>query len=147
MAKLINKNTKVVKTKLIQFSSLYKLKSYINDGKANVGENEIDVSKIDISNLDTLSGLFEELNVEKIIGLEHWDVSHIRDFSYMFSRCKYLVEISDISKWNYTSAEDLSFMFYGTWMLETDINIKIPKTAKTDFIKRNSKHPIGIVKY
>lgn len=145
MAKLINKNSKFVTT--IKFDSINELKSYIKDGNANIGEKEIDVSKIDISNLDTLHGLFKELNVEKIIGLEHWDVSKIKDFSYMFSKCKYLVEISDISKWNYSSAKDLSFMFYGTWMLETDINVKIPKTAKIDFIKRHSKHPIGIVKY
>ena len=145
MSKLINKNSKFVTT--IQFESIYDLKSYISDGNANINEKEIDVSKIDISNLDTLHGLFKELNVEKIIGLEHWDVSKIKDFSYMFAGCKYLVEISDISKWNFASAENLRFMFYGTWMLETNINIKVPKTAKLDFIKKNSKHPIGIVKY
>lgn len=147
MSKLINKNNKVVKTNFIRFNSIYKLRSYIKAGNANISEKEIDVSKIDISNLDTLSHLFAGLDVEKIIGLEHWDVSQIKDFSYMFAKCKYLVEISDISKWNFTSAEDLSFMFYGTWMLETDINIKVPKEAKLDFIKRNSKRPIGIVKY
>lgn len=145
MSKLINKNSKFV-TKL-QFDSIFELQSYIKDGNANVSEKEIDVSKIDISNLDTLHGLFKELNVEKIIGLEHWDVSKIKDFSYMFSKCKYLKEISDISKWNYASAEDLSFMFFETWMLETNINVKVPKTAKLDFIKRHSKYPIGIVKY
>lgn len=94
MAKLINKNSKFVNK--IQFDSRYDLRLYLLNGNANISENEIDVSKIDISNLDTLNDLFSGLDVEKIIGLEHWDVSKIKNFSYMFANCKYLVEISDI---------------------------------------------------
>jgi len=59
----------------------------------------IDVTGWDTSHIDDFSALFEQCyNLEKIIGLENFDMSKAKIFTCMFYGCHKLKEI-DVSRW------------------------------------------------
>ena len=38
--------------------------------------------------------------------LSKWDVSHVKDMSYMFYGCKQLKSVGDLSNWNVSNVKD-----------------------------------------
>ena len=45
--------------------------------------------------------------------ISKWNTSKVEDMSYMFYGCKSLKSLPDISNWNTSSVKNLKFMFYG----------------------------------
>ena len=54
------------------------LKALVNDDAINLGD-------IDTSKITDMSKLFNATNRVDFSGIETWDVSHVKDMSYMFS--------------------------------------------------------------
>ena len=82
----------------------------------NANLNCIDVSKI--TDMRFLFGQFwREL---KNIDISEWDVSNVKDMSYMFFDCKRFN--SDLSKWNVSNVRDMSYMFYNCEYFDSDIS-------------------------
>ena len=82
---------------------------------------------LDVSSLtncikcEDFSGIFLGYkDVEHIIGLEDWDVSNVRNMSYMFAGCGKFN--CDLSKWNVSSVEDMGNMFYNCINFNSDLS-------------------------
>ena len=72
----------------------------------NYNLNCIDTSKItDMSDL-FYSSKFENINID----VSNWDVSNVKDMSYMFNECQNFD--CDLSKWDVSKVENMSNMFY-----------------------------------
>lgn len=57
-----------------------------------------------------LSKLFEYSERKDFSGIETWDVSHVKDMSWMFDNAYYFN--SDISEWNVSNVTNMRGMFY-----------------------------------
>ena len=44
--------------------------------------------------------------------LSKWNISKVNDLSFMFFRCDSLLSLPDISKWNISNVKNMSSMFY-----------------------------------
>ena len=79
-------------------------------------ESPIDFNDIDVSRMITFynypsdAGLFEGTPFE-YIDISDWDVSNIKDMSFMFNNCKILKSIGDLSKWDVSGIRNMSNMF------------------------------------
>ena len=68
---------------------------------------------IDISEIVSLSGIFAYFSNKSnnfFNGIETWDTSHIKDFSYTFANCK---NFDKKLNWNTSRGEDFTHMFLG----------------------------------
>ena len=80
-------------------------------------KNPIDLNDIDISNIycfwdkNIEKSIFEEIEFE-YIDVSDWDVSGVKDISYMFDGCEKLKSAGNLSKWDVSSVEDMQGMFY-----------------------------------
>ena len=75
----------------------------------------IDFNDVDVSNIDSFcdknnTGIFERTKFE-YIDISDWNVSNVKDMSYMFCRCEQLKSVGDISDWNVSNVKDMSYMF------------------------------------
>ena len=86
-------------------------KRLAKDKNANL--NDIDVSKItDMAYLDKHTGyygLFQNLDPHNI-NISEWDMSNCEDISYMFYNCRNFN--CDLSKWNISKIEFMRFTFH-----------------------------------
>ena len=79
----------------------------------------IDVSCFAVSPMKNLSQTFESMNsLEKIIGLETWDVSQVFTCQQMFQGSGKLKEL-DLSTWDTSSVKETVIMFNGCSSLKT----------------------------
>lgn len=70
-----------------------------------------DVSGIDVSRANSLSALFDECrSLEKIVGLDSWDVSNVKNMYHMFQHCENLRELP-IGNWDVSKVYDMDCMF------------------------------------
>lgn len=67
-----------------------------------------DLGDWDVSNAEAMVGMFANAYEFQGIGLENWNVSKVKDFSYMFSNSGF---IGTISEWDTSNAEVMNFMF------------------------------------
>src|SRR5690606_40349873 len=70
--------------------------------------------------LTDLSYLFYGTGACRIEGIESWDVSHVRNMSFMFRRAKNFNQ--DISSWDVSSVTNMSSMFHGATSFNRDIS-------------------------
>ena len=87
------------------------IKQLLNERKDDpvIDLNDIDTSKLTLTDMSKL--FFDD---EKIINIDisDWNVSGIENMSYMFYGCKNLKSIGDISGWDISKVNDMSYMFY-----------------------------------
>ena len=87
------------------------------------GEGEtLDVSSLtNAIKCDDFSYIFMGYTkVKHIIGIEDWDVSNVKDMSYMFAGCSTFN--CDLSKWNVSSVEKMGSMFKGCIKFNSDLS-------------------------
>lgn len=98
--------------------SFKELKKIIEDRYDKLGpgtkKNPIDFNDIDVSNInlfyDGSIGIFEKTKFE-YIDISNWDVSNVEDMSFMFYKCEKLKFVGDLSNWDVSNAEDMYSMF------------------------------------
>lgn len=78
----------------------------------------IDLSSWNPKLCTNFSNLFYECNsLEKIDGVENWNVSKLKNTSFMFCNC-YNLESVNISTWTPSEIEDISSMFYNCYKIK-----------------------------
>ena len=101
-------------------TSWLELRKIINDRYDKLGpgtkNNPIDFNGIDVSNMDSFRdnrsyhGIFENTKFE-YIDVSYWNVSKVKDMSYMFYECEQLKSVGDLSKWNVSKVKYMFGMF------------------------------------
>lgn len=91
----------------------YELKLIVNDVK-------IPLSKIDTSKITDMSHLFQRSSRVNFEGISSWDVSNVKDMSYMFSGAVNFNE--DISSWDTSNVERMNSMFKRAESFNQDIS-------------------------
>lgn len=90
--------------------------------KQPIDFNDIDVSKINTFFEDGV-GLFQEMEERKLqpayIDISNWNVSNVKNMSYMFYGCKKLVYVGDLSNWDVSKVEDMQDMFSNSGITST----------------------------
>ena len=111
----VRKEDKITTNKELK-NKIQKLYKEQGEGKT------LDVSSlIDIINCDDFSGIFEGYKkVKQIIGLEKWDVSHVKYMRSMFYNCYNFN--SDLSKWDVSNVKDMRFMFQNCKKFNSDLS-------------------------
>ena len=84
--------------------------------------------------VEDLSDLFYGLKVKKILGLETWDMSNVKNMSGMFCFCYSLTKL-DIGNWDVSNVANMSSMFYNCQSL-TKLDIGGWNTSKVKDMSR-----------
>ena len=83
------------------------------------------------SNINDISEIFSKCRLLKELpDISNWNTSNVHNMSNMFYECKSLKELPDISKWDTNNINDMSFMFYGCSSLKELPDISNWKTSK-----------------
>ena len=86
--------------------------------EAPIDFNDIDVSNIVSFSNENKKGIFEEIEFE-YIDVSDWDVSKVKNMSYMFYKCEELTSVGDLSNWNVSNVEYMHSMFNGCTHLKS----------------------------
>ena len=87
------------------------LKQLLEERGPDANLNDIDISKINsFYDEEKKLGLFEKLNPRNI-KIDKWDVSNVKDMSYMFYDCTNFN--CNLSKLDVRNVEDMDGIFYG----------------------------------
>ena len=79
------------------------------------------IQSIPMTLTNTLHGIFDDcIHLTDISGLANWDVSNVRDTSFMFDGCYSLSDITPISNWNMRRVRWFMSMFRSTAITNTD---------------------------
>ena len=106
--------------------SFKELRKIIEDRYDKLGpgteQKPIDFNDVNISNIDSFYdgtiGIFEITKFE-YIDISNWDVSNVKDMSFMFHKCKKLKFVGDLSNWNVSSVKNMYSMFDNSEKLES----------------------------
>ena len=71
-------------------------------------DNKADLNWLDVSKLIDMSNLFKNYAPDFNGDISEWDVSNVRNMSYMFRGCRFN---GDISKWNVSKVSNMYSMF------------------------------------
>ena len=87
---------------------------------------DADLTDIDTSEITDMKSLFREASKEweslkfENIDLSYWDMSNVIDAGYMFSGCKNLKSIGNVSSWDMSNVISMEQMFYDCPNLKLD---------------------------
>ena len=100
--------------------SFKELRKIIKDRYDKLGpgteKNPIDFNDIDVRGMTTFYnekrsyGIFEKTEFE-YIDISNWNVSNVEDMSFMFYKCEKLKFVGDLSDWVVSSVHDMYSMF------------------------------------
>jgi Mycoplasma protein of unknown function, DUF285 len=79
-----------------------------------------DLSGWDVSKAETMMGMFTRADSFVGLGLEHWNVGKVRDFSFMFMGASLFN--GNISGWHTSSAENMNSMMLGTFAWDDNLS-------------------------
>ena len=104
-------------SKIIDMSQLF----YDVRRKVNTGNfKKIDISEWNVSNVKNMTYMFYNCNKLKYIGdISEWDVSKVKNMNSMFYKCIKLKYIGDLSSWDVSNVENMEAMFYHCDKLES----------------------------
>ena len=69
-------------------------------------------------NLSNASHMFWNIiNLTTIANVSNWNLSNVKDMSYMFANCPNLSNLN-IVNWNLSNVKDMSYMFYYCWNID-----------------------------
>ncbi|MBT1418638.1 BspA family leucine-rich repeat surface protein [Mycoplasma bovis] len=113
---LNNNNNKVVITQIG-----YSLEKYINRIEIdNMPKNTKEVPKHLPLKIKSLRHAFKNLNLEKVLNLDEWDVSNVESMELMFYDAKEFNQ--DISKWNTKNVKNMLSLFAGAEKFNQPLN-------------------------
>lgn len=111
----LSKKSDYLDASIIDISNLHEL----DNAFACAGSSIIDVSGWDTKRVVSASYAFSNcFYLKKIIGIENWDTSNMKDIQRMFSHDKSLEEL-DLSKWNVSNIEKINGLFVECSNLKT----------------------------
>ena len=141
----------------------YYLSEYLEIGKEEEIDNDLQIKILGIEEITNLSYMFYECtslfsvidfnnfkttdvtdmsymfygcsSLEILKDISDLETINVRDMSYIFYGCKHLSYIPDISKWKTMNVSDMSFMFYDCSSLD-----KLPDIAKWKTDNVNDMH-------
>lgn len=80
---------------------------------------DIDVSNLKTDSADSMLAMFaEDVNLEKITGLDKFNTSNVTKIGWMFQNCHKLTNL-DVSKWDTSKVTDMRYTFDGCESLTT----------------------------
>ena len=97
------------------------------------------MSRWDVSNVRDMSYMFDGCTSLQNLGVSGWDVSNVRDMSYMFDECTSLQNL-DVSRWDVSNVKDMRYMFFGCKSLHTDIRMWKIRTNNIDNMYYNAPY-------
>ncbi|RDU72400.1 BspA family leucine-rich repeat surface protein [Helicobacter aurati] len=103
----------VVQTKKYSPSTRYYLERLLKDPT-------IPLAEIDTSKITDMSRLFQNSLRKDFTGIETWDVSNVKDMSYMFAGAKFFNQ--NIESWNVANVQFMSGMFYEARQFNQPLN-------------------------
>ena len=117
---IINKNYKDLYT--CEPKTFDELRKIIEDRYKKLGpgtkQKPIDFNDVDVSNIDSFYdnniniGIFDSTKFE-YIDISNWNVSNVEDISFMFYKCKQLKSVGDLSNWNVSNVKNVNCTFGG----------------------------------
>ena len=94
-----------------KFHSKEELQEYLKSEIKKQGANVV-IRNLDVSHIEDLSELFRGICLGvKTFDLSGWDISSVENMSYMFCLCSELKSL-DVSGWDTSSVKSMSNMFY-----------------------------------
>ena len=119
---VINKSYKDAQSYTCTPKTFEELRKIINDRYNQLGpgtkNNPIDFNDVDVSNIDSFYdnniniGIFDSTKFE-YIDISNWNVSNVEDISFMFYKCKQLKSVGDLSNWNVSNVKNVNCTFGG----------------------------------
>ena len=101
-----------------KFHSKKELREYLKSEIKRQGKNVV-IQNLDVSLIEDLSDLFVDIaNRVKTLDLSGWNTSNVENMSYMFYCCARL-ESLNLSGWDTSSAKTMHGMFYHCESLES----------------------------
>ena len=81
----------------------------------------------------SLSRLFKASKIKESPDLSWWDVSNVRDMSFMFHDAKTFN--ADLSKWDVSNVQDMQHMFFGAYVFDSNISTwKVSNVKNMDYM-------------
>lgn len=101
----------------------------------------IDVTGWDLTHIDSVSGLFHELqDIEEIIGVDDWDMSNVEHIEWIFSDCVNLKNIGNLGKWKFNNLKRAQGFIYGCQHLKTIGDISKWDMSNVNFLTNMFAH-------
>ena len=117
------KNYQINKMNTNEINIIYKVNKVNNEDKIrifgyNFVENNKKICKFIYNNKEyELTEKFEVANKDKL-EIKLIGINNVTNMSCLFAKCKNLVSLPDISKWNTENITDMSYLFYHCYSLE-----------------------------
>ena len=103
----------------------------VKEIKIRLDRGQTNLNDIDTSRVTDMSDLFS--NFSRNIDVSLWDVSNVRDMSYMFFNCTNFN--CDLSGWNTSKVERMDCMFYNCTNFNSDLsNWDISKVKSMNYM-------------
>lgn len=107
------------------------LKTIINEiCEKNKGEENINFNSIDVSKITDFTRLFANNTDIQNIDIHTWETKQVENMSFMFSGCKNLKNVNNLTKFDTTNLKKTTAMFAGCEKLESIGNISTWKTTE-----------------
>jgi len=99
------------KCKMIIDNKEYKITEKYNI--TNYNNNKLEIKLKGVNNVTNMGGMFSECkSLSSLPDISKWNTNNVTNMSVMFIECKSLSSLPDISKWNTLNVTNMSSMFY-----------------------------------